>query len=556
MGASMGPKSGLDAEEGGDDDGTDAATTRPPTQDPNRTRPSTFDPNRTTGSMASAGFSDAFLTQAPLDESPEACYQRHGALMQEAEMRAEHQGLAQKTMIDLARAVDEAHGHRKELARLLQGEQDLTEEWKRKYRGLQVDLERAGLEAEKLQAELIVFRGFEKGNKLFIGMMLEKSRQAYQSNTFCRVEGDSGAGEEGEDAGQGSGSPPPPTSQEQLDLTDVLANSQVDRLLFKWIFKLWRIESKKPRPVATAETPIVKTEVKVVNNDDYWKALLEEQEKKLRAEFEAKLKAQQKPVVHVEKPVENAFIDEAPALKDKIRALEKLLEAAKAEAVEIDKRHLVVEDELRAEILQGKQALLESQAEVEKARQELVDAQTAWKKVQAGHEAEKKKLLKEISVVQSDLKQAMVLSKYMREAMLKVKRDAAGKVAPEKLAELIEQLEVMREHLDRISQDYRTERSAHRDLMEKMETNRRQFELERQFLPLIHKARGPLGPKLKVPPEEAEGGDGQDGHGHDAAAAADAKGFELARKMQRSMSAASRSGPKSFALGGAAAQSP
>mmetsp|Transcript_18455 Transcript_18455/g.38067 ORF Transcript_18455/g.38067 Transcript_18455/m.38067 type:complete len:550 (+) Transcript_18455:150-1799(+) len=549
----MGPKSGLesveDADEGGDDDGTDAATTRPPTQDPNRTRPSTFDPNRTTGSMASAGFSDSFLTQGPLEDSPEACYQRHGALMQEAEMRAEHQGLAQKTMIDLARAVEEAHGYRKDLARTLQSEQEVTAEWQRKYRGLQAELERAGLEAEKLLAELIVHRGFEKGNTVFIGMMLEKSREAYESRTFSSVFAGAGgeADAEGEAAGEASASPPIPVGQESLDLREVISVSVVDRLLFKWIFKLWYRESRKPKPVTTAET-IIKTEVKVVNNDDYWKAQLEEQEKKLRAEFEQKLRSSQKPVVQVQAPVETAFIDEAPALKDKIRALEKLLEAARAEAVEIDKRHFVVEDDLRGEILKGKEALSTSQAEVEKCRQELVDAQVAWKKVQAGHEAEKKKLLKDISTVQSELKQALVLSKYMREAMLKVKRDAAGKVAPEKLAELIEQLEVMREHLDRMGRDYRTEREAHRELMEKMETNRRRFELERQFLPLIHRARGPLGPKLKVPPEEGEGVEGQDGLGNDAAAMGDS------RKMQRSMSAAGRSGPKSFA--GAAAQSP
>jgi len=92
----------------------------------------------------------------------------------------------------------------------------------------------------------------------------------------------------------------------------------------------------------------------------------------------------------------------------------------------------------------------------------------------------------------------MVLAKYMRETLLKCKRDASSSISPAKFAELIAQLESMRDSLKSLQKEHDQVKASNLDLHSKLEKNRRRLELERQFLPLIRQARGPLGMRSDV----------------------------------------------------------
>merc|ERR1719454_1850382 len=107
-----------------------------------------------------------------------------------------------------------------------------------------------------------------------------------------------------------------------------------------------------------------------------------------------------------------------------------------------------------------------------------------------------------IRKVQSELQEAIVLAKHLRETALKAKRDAACSVSPAKFAELIAQLEEMKNNLSVLSKDCAHEKETNAWLNRQLDKNKRQLELERQFLPLLRKVRGPVGPKVRGEKEE------------------------------------------------------
>jgi DNA repair exonuclease SbcCD ATPase subunit len=184
------------------------------------------------------------------------------------------------------------------------------------------------------------------------------------------------------------------------------------------------------------------------------------------------------------------------------RLLEKELQEARDKAAQESADAKGREDALKA-------ALAAKQAELEKARNVMEDlqrqydeAKEALQNANAVAALERAKLLNQIRTIGSELQEAMVLAKHMRETALKAKRDAAGSVSPAKFAELIAQLEEMRNQLAGLTKDWVHEREQKELLQGQMDKNRRQLELERQFLPLLRKVRGPIGPKAKGPIEE------------------------------------------------------
>merc|ERR1711957_118044 len=53
----------------------------------------------------------------------------------------------------------------------------------------------------------------------------------------------------------------------------------------------------------------------------------------------------------------------------------------------------------------------------------------------------------------------------------------------------------MRDRIHNLGKAYEKEAEGNSWLLRKLESNQRRLELERQFLPLLHKARGPVGPQ-------------------------------------------------------------
>merc|ERR1719191_2175867 len=59
----------------------------------------------------------------------------------------------------------------------------------------------------------------------------------------------------------------------------------------------------------------------------------------------------------------------------------------------------------------------------------------------------------------------------------------------------------MKNQLSLLAKECMNEKEAKEALLQKQDKIKRQLELERQFLPLLHKVRGPVGPKAKGQPD-------------------------------------------------------
>merc|ERR1712187_130797 len=97
-----------------------------------------------------------------------------------------------------------------------------------------------------------------------------------------------------------------------------------------------------------------------------------------------------------------------------------------------------------------------------------------------------------------ELKEALALAKYLKDTALKAKRSAGSSISPEKLAQLVAKLEEMREKLAWLGREHDADKSKSQWLQSQLNQKTRSMELERQFLPLIHKIRGPIGPQNEV----------------------------------------------------------
>ncbi|CAJ1362437.1 unnamed protein product [Effrenium voratum] len=92
----------------------------------------------------------------------------------------------------------------------------------------------------------------------------------------------------------------------------------------------------------------------------------------------------------------------------------------------------------------------------------------------------------------------------MKEAAVKASQRQPGScISPEKFAQLIMELEELRDQMKWIGTDRDSEKEAINSLRLQLTRNRRRWELERQFLPLLHQVKGPVGPPSKAAKKEA-----------------------------------------------------
>merc|ERR1712232_21828 len=87
---------------------------------------------------------------------------------------------------------------------------------------------------------------------------------------------------------------------------------------------------------------------------------------------------------------------------------------------------------------------------------------------------------------------------------LKAKRDTAGCVSRDMFARLIAELEKMKDKLSETLKENLREKEGNLWLNKLLESKNRRNELERQFLPLLHTTKGPLGRKAPGAPGEKE----------------------------------------------------
>lgn len=256
-----------------------------------------------------------------------------------------------------------------------------------------------------------------------------------------------------------------------------------DKITFSWIFKLWMHEVNKTKKRKAEEEA-----------EREKRRLEAERRRKMQEEIERRVAEYQKreEKLHIALESANETIRE---LEKKVKDLEKTMATWEADVAERERLQREAMEALRQQLEEALENLTATQSELESLKKDFAEATAALNKAGAEQEALRAKLEAEIKKLSSDLQQALVMAKYMRAEMLKAKREAANSVSPSKFAELIAQLEEMRESMSCLLRDFQSEKDSNVLLNKKLESNTRRMELERQFLPLLRTARGPLGPK-------------------------------------------------------------
>jgi len=131
-----------------------------------------------------------------------------------------------------------------------------------------------------------------------------------------------------------------------------------------------------------------------------------------------------------------------------------------------------------------------------------LEAQLVRQKEEA--DERERRLKAQIRELSAELQRQIVFAKHLREVALKAKRDSAGSISPEKMAQLISDLEDMRDRLTWLGSSADSAHQQSSLLRVKLDTNSRRLDLERQFLPLLHKVTGPVGPKHPLIQKKAQ----------------------------------------------------
>ncbi|CAK0820288.1 unnamed protein product, partial [Prorocentrum cordatum] len=172
-------------------------------------------------------------------------------------------------------------------------------------------------------------------------------------------------------------------------------------------------------------------------------------------------------------------------------------EIQRVRSVHEREKQLLVEaqEEISIELATVRRVVSTREVQIEALKKEVEVMGATSKTREKELEAEVQKLKDKIRKLSGEMEQAVILARHMRETALKVKRDASKSVSPEKFSQLVAQLEDMKDKLDVASKDNDHLRQDRCWLQDKLDRNQRRLELERQFLPLVHAARGPLGAK-------------------------------------------------------------
>lgn len=406
---------------------------------------------------------------------PSPSTEQHNRLLMEAEMRAEHQIAARKTMLDLAEALDIQRNKARELVVHLRAEQDANVVLRGRIGSLEAEIEALHQGREDREVETMRFKFLSHyqttGSTMLFSMLLEKSQEAaalgLRSFDFAVL----GADKKPADVSKAT-----PATGEKITL--------------KWLLKWWCREAEGGK-AARAKA----------KEEEEWKRKMAELEKRIRAEYEAKLEGLRKIIKGLEEEQKRLMeiISGHKAVTDR---LERELREAKERAAREASAAKAREEALKAELVEVKQEVERVKAALADLQIEYEAAQEALRRADEAFAAERSKLQNIIRQISSELQEAMVIAKHMRETALKAKRDAASSISPSKFAELIAQLEGMRSQLSIYAKECAVEKEKNAWLSNKLNKDQRQLELERQFLPLLRKVRGPVGPKAKGAVEE------------------------------------------------------
>lgn len=258
--------------------------------------------------------------------------------------------------------------------------------------------------------------------------------------------------------------------------------SKGDGMMMLWMLRGWRevIDELKQRRLQDAEM-----ELKL---------------KALRAEM-AKMKEGYEKQLTEEKAKSRALEGRISQLLDEIEKLKMRCDQLEREKAELAKKmNTGVPDNRPYEELLEKYKKLQEMYEnrglhIEQLKEEIRDLERTLAKEREESAKEITNLKAKIRELAAELTRQITFAKHLRDIALRAKRDAASSISPEKFAVLITELEDMRDKMKVIGSENAREAEQVKMMGLKLDQNKRRLELERQFLPLLHKVRGPVGPQ-------------------------------------------------------------
>jgi len=406
--------------------------------------------------------------------------ERRKGLIEEAEMRAEHQAAARLTMLSLARELEHASKLRRQAEAHLLEERQKVLKLEAANRAYEKALEEADERVQDARVDHCRDKlkvGMREG--VFTASVLLWSRQVLPIDRMGEGMSDTERQILDDDGGHD------PIRKQLTGRTPEFGKlrSVGDGLMLKWMMRAWldQVAELKRQRLLDAEH--------------------EAQLAALRAEMDKMRESYEKQLAE-EKAKVRALEQRIKALQDEIRQLQQRcdhLETARPEPV---KREIVVEkaDDGRYDELMQKYIELKKQLEIKEAEKVVLVENVRELETKLEVEREQSTLMinnlkGEVRSLGSELQRQIVFAKHLREVALRAKRDAASSVTPEKFAQLITELEDLRDRLSVLGAEHNREREQAKLLNLKLDQNKRRLELERQFLPLLHKVRGPVGPK-------------------------------------------------------------
>jgi len=424
------------------------------------------------GAFRVAGLAAATSSARPLQN--EELSARKQELIDDAKMRAEHQAQARTTMLNLAQALDEAGVRRRELEHMVVKEQQISDSLKRELATWQPKLDKALAEIDvwkqRTMNKEIECSLFERPFLPFLLWWAIEYRPLGEHRSTVP-----GVRLSDEDAGE------------------------VDKITLRSMLRSWKSQSRGSTALKVMaakhaeEVQVLKSQLKSEREEN---AKVLEAEKKRTQELEEKLAGKDEEIMKVERRVRQ-LEEEKIALMDKIEASEA--------------RHKAEVDELKRQLAEVPGLLAEKDAAYALLLKALKEAEEAVLRAKAEAEEMLKALKARILELSEELRKSLGLARHLKETATKAKRESTGCISPEKFAQLIVELEELRDKMGNLGSAKDSEKdNAIDNLKLQLGQNRRRMELERQFLPLLHKVRGPIGPenvslKKKTDPRQSAG---------------------------------------------------
>lgn len=395
----------------------------------------------------------------------EALSARKVKLIKEAEMRAEHQLHARSTMLELAAELDKSSIRRQELEAMIVKEQLISGKLREELEGWQPKLDKALEEIDhwkqRTMNKEIECSLFERPFFPFLMWWAGEYRPLGEHRSIV-----SGVTIDDEES------------------------HKVDHITLRAMMKSWRAQSSgstERKRVAAEHEEVVKVMKAQITAEREEHAKLLAAEKNLAKDLEEKLVVEKEKVVSAERRI-RTLEDEKIALMDK------------AEVTET--RHKAEVDELNRRLAEVPGMLAVKDAEIERLLGLLKDAEERILGAKEDSLEEIARLKNRILQLSEELQKSLTMAKHMKEITHKAKRESTGCIAPEKFALLIMELEELRDKMKYMSKAGSENQPDQRGMLDKMklqmDQSKRRMVLERQFLPLLHKVEGPVGPQNKM----------------------------------------------------------